>query len=151
MIDKVEFIAKNLTSNAGVLLLLNYVEEQRIFQDFDEMLVFDNKSTEAIKVNYLKTLICGGLVGADKLERFLRDINFRTFKKLLKENKLRKIVIDLDSRAVNVEGNQEGAVKGYNPHHKGNNCYNLLMAFCDELKALSVLEIHTPLMVLPKG
>jgi hypothetical protein len=78
------------------------------------MLVFDNKSIEAIKMNYLKTLICGGFIGVDKLERFLRDINFRTFKKLLKKKKLRKIVIDLDSRAVNVEGNQEGAVKGYN-------------------------------------
>ena len=48
-----------------------------------------------------------------------RDINFRTFKKLLKKKKLRKIVIDLDSRAVNVEGNQEGAVKGYHPGHAG--------------------------------
>jgi len=27
-------------------------------------------------------------------------------------------VIDLNSRAVNVEGNQEGAVKGYHPGHK---------------------------------
>ena len=71
MIDKVEFTAKNLTSNAGVLLLLNYIEEPRIFQELDERLVFDNKSTEAIKVNYLKTLICGGFVGADKLERSL--------------------------------------------------------------------------------
>ena len=44
-------------------------------------------------------------------------------------------MIDLDSRAVNVEGNQEGAVKGYHPGHKGNNCYHILMAFCDELKA----------------
>jgi hypothetical protein len=35
------------------------------------MLVFDNKSTEAIKINHLKSLICGGFVGADKLERFL--------------------------------------------------------------------------------
>jgi len=69
---------------------------------------------------------------------------------LLKKKKLRKIVIDLDSRAVNVEGNQEGAVKGYHPHHKGNNCYHILMAFCDELKALCVLEIHTPLMVPPR-
>ena len=71
MIDKVEFTAKNLTSNAGVLLIFNYTEEQRIFQELDEMLVFDNESTEAIKMNYLKTLICGGFVGADKLERFL--------------------------------------------------------------------------------
>jgi hypothetical protein len=65
MINKIEFTAKNLTSNAGVLLLLNYTEEQRIFQDFDEMLVFDNKSTEAIKMNHLKTLICGGFVGVE--------------------------------------------------------------------------------------
>jgi len=64
MIDKIEFTAKNLTSNAGVLLLLNYTEEPRIFQELDEILIFDNKSTEAIKMNYLKTLICGGLVGA---------------------------------------------------------------------------------------
>ena len=171
MIDKIEFTAKNLTSNAGVLLLLNYTEEQKIFQELDEILVFDNKNTEEIKMNHLKSLICGGFVGADKLERFLllkadplikecgihvrepenisrflcnfsfkttqmlRDINFKTFKRLLKKKKLRKVVIDIDSRAVNVEGNQEGAVKGYNPIHKGNNCYNILMAFCDELKA----------------
>jgi len=45
--------------------------KQRIFQAIDEMLVLDNKNTEAIKVNYLKTLICGGFVGADKLEKFL--------------------------------------------------------------------------------
>jgi len=32
---------------------------------------------------------------------------------------------------------------------RGNNRYNILMEFCNELKALSVLEIHTPLMVLP--
>jgi hypothetical protein len=55
---------KKLNSNAGVLLLLNYTEKQRIFQELDEMLVFDNKSTEEIKMNHLKTLICGGLVGA---------------------------------------------------------------------------------------
>ena len=64
MIDKVEFTAKNLTSNAGVLLLPNYIEEQRIFEELDEMLVFDDKSTEAIKMNHLKTLICGGFVSA---------------------------------------------------------------------------------------
>jgi len=106
-------------------------------------------------MNYLKTLICGGFVSADKLERFLllkadslikgcgikvrepenisrflynfnfktkqmaRDINFRTFKKLLKKKKLRKILINLDSRAFNAEGDQAGAVKGYHPDRKG--------------------------------
>jgi len=54
---------------------------------------------------------------------------------LLKKKKLRKIAIDIDSRAVNVEGNQEGAVKGYNPDHKGDNCYTILMVFYDGLKA----------------
>jgi hypothetical protein len=171
MINKVQFTAKNLTSNAGVLPLLNYTEKQGILQDLNEMLNFDNKSTEEIKMNHLKTLICGGFVGTAKLDRFLllksdplinelginvrtpenisrflytfsfkttqmlRDINFKTFKKMLQKKNLRNIVIDIDSRAVNCEGNQEGAVKGYNPERKGNNCYNILMAFCDELKA----------------
>ena len=86
MIDKVEFTAKNLTSNAGVLLLLNYTEEQRILQAIDEMLVFDNKSTEAIKMKHLKTLICGGFVGADKLERFLLLIAQQSMlKEIMKE------------------------------------------------------------------
>ena len=31
MIDKIEFTAKNITSNAGVLLLLNYTAEQPAF------------------------------------------------------------------------------------------------------------------------
>jgi len=63
MIDKIEFTAKNITSNAGVLLLLNYTAEQRIFQELDEMLIFDKRSTEEIKMNHLKKLnmwrICG--------------------------------------------------------------------------------------------
>jgi len=39
--------------------------------DLDENLIFDNKSIKEIKMNHLKTLICGGFVGADRLERFL--------------------------------------------------------------------------------
>jgi hypothetical protein len=36
---------------------------------------------------------------------------------------------------VNVEGHQEGTAKGYNPKKLGNNCYDLQLAFCDEIKA----------------
>jgi len=36
---------------------------------------------------------------------------------------------------VNVEGHQEGAVRGYNPKKLGNNCYNIQFAFCDEIKS----------------
>ena len=171
MINKIEFTAKNLTSNAGILPLLNYTEEQEIFQDIDEILFFENDSTEEIKMNHVKTVICGGFIGVDKLNRFnllkddpllkecginvrnpenisrflsnfdfkttqmLRDVNFKSFKKLLKKKNLSSIVIDIDNSVINVEGNQEGAVKGYNPGHKGNNCYNIIMAFCDELKS----------------
>ena len=65
----------------------------------------------------------------------LRDINFKSFKKMLQKSKLKNIVIDIDNRAVNSEGNQEGVAKGYNPERKGNNYYDILMVFCDELKA----------------
>lgn len=36
---------------------------------------------------------------------------------------------------INVEEHQEGTAKGYNPKKLGNPCYNIQIAFCDELKA----------------
>jgi len=65
----------------------------------------------------------------------LREINFKVFKKLLRKTKLKVITIDIDSSVVNVEGHQEGGVKVINPKKRGNCCYNLQFAFCDELKA----------------
>ncbi len=171
MINKIEFSAKNLTSNAGLFLLLEHTNKNGIFGLIDHDLVFDNASTNKIKMNHIKTMLCGNFVGIDKLERLkllqsdpliyefaisvkepetvsrflgnfsyktthmLREINFKVFKKLLRKKKLKSITIDIDSSVVNVEGHQEGAVKGYNPKKLGNNCYNIQFAFCDELKA----------------
>lgn len=171
MINELEFTEKNLTTNAGVLLLVNYTSEEGIFKILDDTLNFENKHTEEIKMNHLKTLICGGFIGIDRLERFLlirndrllkecginvrtpenisrflgnftfattqllRDASFKIFRNLLLKSKLSQITIDIDSRAENVEGNHEGAVKGYNPGFIGNKCYNVLYAFCDELKS----------------
>ena len=70
-----------------------------------------------------------------KTTHMLREINYKVFRKLLSKSKLKAITIDIDSSVVNVEGHQEGAVKGYNPKKPGNNCYNIQFAFCDELKA----------------
>ena len=171
MINKIEFSAKNLTSNAGLFLLLEHANKNGIFDLIDHDLVFENASTNKIKMNHIKTMLCGNFIGIDKLERLkllqsdplineftisikepetvsrflgnfsyktthmLREINFKVFKKLLRKKKLKSITIDIDSSVVNVEGHQEGAVKGYNPKKIGNNCYNIQFAFCDELKA----------------
>lgn len=70
-----------------------------------------------------------------KTTQMLRNINFSVFKKMLKASNLKKITIDIDSTVENLEGNQEGAEKGYNPVKRGNKCYNALMSFCSELKA----------------
>jgi hypothetical protein len=43
----------------------------------------------------------------------LREINFKVFKKLLRKKKLKPITNDIHSNVVNVEGHQEGDVKGY--------------------------------------
>ena len=50
-----------------------------------------------------------------KTTQKLREINFKLFRKLLRKSKLKSITIDIDISMVNVEGHQEGAVKGYNP------------------------------------
>jgi len=171
VINKIEFSAKNLTSNAGLFLLLEHANKNGIFDLIDHDLVFDNASTNKIKMNHIKSMLCGNFIGIDKLERLkllqsdplvnefnisikepetisrflgnfsyktthmLREINFKVFRKLLRKSKLKFITIDIDSSVINVEGHQEGAVKGYNPKKPGNNCYNIQFAFCDELKA----------------
>ncbi len=171
MINKIEFSARNLTSNAGLLLLLEHASKNGIFDLIDHDLVFENASTNKIKMNHIKTMLCGNFIGIDKLERLkllqsdplvnefaisikepetvsrflgnfsykttqmLREINFKLFRKLLRKSKLKSITIDIDSSVVNVEGHQEGAVKGYNPKKPGNRCYNIQFAFCDEIKA----------------
>ena len=171
MINKIEFSAKNLTSNVGLFLLLEHANKNGIFDIIEHDLFFENASTNKIKMNHIKTMLCGNFVGFDKLERLnllqsdplinefaisikepetvsrflgnfsykttqmLREINFKIFGKLLRKKKLKSITIDIDSSVVNVEGYQEGAVKGYNPKKLGNNCYNLQFAFCDEIKA----------------
>jgi len=77
MIDKIEFSAKNLTSNAGVLLLFNYTEEYKIFQEPNENLISDNKRIEEIKMNRIKTLICDEL--KTYIIGFMRSGNIYTY------------------------------------------------------------------------
>ena len=69
MIKKIDFIAKNLTSNAGLFLLLEYAKANDIFELIDSDLVFDNESTNNIKMNHIKTMRCCHFIGIDKLER----------------------------------------------------------------------------------
>lgn len=58
MINKIDFTAKNLTSNAGLFLLLENAKSNEIFDLVEDDLVFDNDSTNKIKMNHIKTMIC---------------------------------------------------------------------------------------------
>ncbi len=69
MINKIEFSAMNLTSNAGLLLLLEHARKNEVFDLIDHDLVFENELTNKIKMNHIKTMLCGNLIGIDKLER----------------------------------------------------------------------------------
>lgn len=69
MVNKVDFKAKNLTSNAGIFLLLENAKNNGIFELIEKNLVFDNESTNKIKMNHIKTMLCGHFIGIDKLER----------------------------------------------------------------------------------
>jgi hypothetical protein len=69
VIHKIEFSARNLTSNAGLFLLLEHASNHGIFDLIDHDLVFENASTNKIKMNHIKSMLCGNLMGIDKLER----------------------------------------------------------------------------------
>ena len=63
MINKIDFGARNLTSNAGLLLMLDMAKTNGIFESIDTELVFENESTHKIKVNHIKTMLCGHFIG----------------------------------------------------------------------------------------
>jgi len=69
VIHKIDFTAKNLTSNAGIYLLLENAKTNGIFELIDNDLMFDNESTNKIKMNHIKTMLCGRFIGIEKLER----------------------------------------------------------------------------------
>ncbi len=69
MNNKLDFNAKNLTSNAGIFLLLEEAKNNGIFDLIENNLTFDNESTNRIKMNHIKTMLCGHFIGIDKLER----------------------------------------------------------------------------------
>jgi len=69
MVNKIDFKAKNLTSNAGLFLLLENAKSNGIFELIENDLLFDNESTNKIKMNHIKTMICGHFIGIDKLVR----------------------------------------------------------------------------------
>lgn len=67
--NKLDFNAKNLTSNAGIFSLLEEARNIGIFDMIENDLNFDNQSTNRIKMNHIKTMLCGHIIGIDKLER----------------------------------------------------------------------------------
>ena len=69
MVNKIDFKAKNLTSNAGLFQLLENAKCNGVFDLIENDLVFDNDSTNKIKMNHIKTMLCGHFIGIDKLER----------------------------------------------------------------------------------
>jgi hypothetical protein len=69
VINKIDFAARNLTSNAGLFLLFENAKVNGIFELIDTDLMFDNESTNKIKMNHIKTMLSGHFIGIDKLER----------------------------------------------------------------------------------
>jgi metal-dependent hydrolase (beta-lactamase superfamily II) len=57
LINKIKFSARNLTSNAGLFLLLEHANKNVIFDLIDHDLVFENASTNKIKMNRIKTML----------------------------------------------------------------------------------------------
>ena len=69
LIHKIDFSARNLASNAGLFLLLESAKTNGIFELIDNDLVFDNESTNKIKMNHIQTMRCVHFIGIEKLER----------------------------------------------------------------------------------
>ena len=74
MINKIEFSARNLTSNAGLLLLLEHASKNGVFDLIDHDLVFENASANKIKMNHIKTFRLKYIFLAGKIIRTARIV-----------------------------------------------------------------------------
>ncbi len=79
MINKIDFNAKNLTSNAGLFLLLENVKNNAIFEMIENNLIFESDSVNKIKMNHIKTMLCGYFIGIDKrgnAENYIKEAKY---------------------------------------------------------------------------
>ena len=75
MINKINFSARNLTSNAGLFLLFENTKANGTFELIDIDLVFDNDATNKIKVRQqIKTFRLNYVFLAAKIIRSVRYI-----------------------------------------------------------------------------
>jgi hypothetical protein len=69
VIQKIVFATRNLTSNAGLFVLMENAKANGIYDLINTELIFDHPSTNKIKMNHIKTMLCGHFIGIDRLER----------------------------------------------------------------------------------
>ena len=80
-----------------------------------------------------------GSDGVNKLKHILQT----TANQTLRQQQVKKLVIDCDSTVNTVYGNQEQAKKGYNPKYKGFKSYHPLIAFAEEHKLVLNTEFRS--------
>jgi len=66
--------------------------------------------------------------------RLFQEFGYKPISNFIEKTRIKHLTLDCDSTVFTVYGNQEGAVKGFNPHKKGANSYHPLIAFGSELK-----------------
>jgi hypothetical protein len=81
VINKIEFSAKYLTSNAGLFLLMEHTSKNGIFDLIDHDLVFENTSTSKIKMNHIKTFRLKYVFLAGKIIRTARSVAMKLSEK----------------------------------------------------------------------
>jgi len=72
VINRIEFSARNLTSNACLLLIIEHFNKSGIFDLIDHDLVFENASINKIKMSHIKTMFCGNGSPAN----FVKKVDF---------------------------------------------------------------------------
>lgn len=76
-----------------------------------------------------------------ELESLIPKLRDKVWKQMMRRGRnlscsMTDMIIDMDSTVQGVYGSQEGALKGYNPHKKGQLSYHPLLAFSAETKEI---------------
>jgi hypothetical protein len=124
-----------------LFLLLENPKANGIFNLIKTSLVFDHPSTNKIKMNHIKTMLCGHDIVIDRLERIKLlqgDPLVEAFGISVKEPEtVSRFLGNFNHKTTQILL-EECCAKGYNPKKPGINCYNIQFVFCDDgrLKSL---------------
>ena len=142
----IKFVNKEITPFGGLSLFFKMLERCHFDEHLEQSGIPVQGSNRVVRYDTALCKLLGWERGADHrayqryFNKFSQAVNQRVFGELFSrffsELLFDNCTLDFDSTVMVREGNQEGAVKGYNPKRPGRPSHHPLLAFVSDIRMI---------------